>query len=193
MPNLLERHPYYQMDWGRMPKEELRLRRLRAQAWAMAMLKPGDVLIVARCGGRARVKMTGWDGHWITSASRVDIGPLDVLRVNGVDAQNPGHAADLTAGVRAWPVEVGGAASEVFQAMDKALADWVQHQVIADLSKGTLPDYMTFKVTDDGRPKFESVAPEEFFEGPISAASPQPLNSSTAGPLNSPAAKPPSS
>lgn len=56
----------------------------RIEANARAILKPGDRLRVSRCGGiRINVRMTGWDGHWITSAKHDDIAPSCIERVNG--------------------------------------------------------------------------------------------------------------
>lgn len=56
----------------------------RATTLARQMLKPGDWLYVSGCAGtRSRVRMTGWDRDWITSATRNDIHAMHILRVNG--------------------------------------------------------------------------------------------------------------
>ncbi|MFD1034124.1 hypothetical protein ACFQ15_05615 [Sphingomonas hankookensis] len=56
----------------------------RIEANARAALKPGDRLRVGRCGGtKINVRMTGWDGHWITSATYSDLAPCSIDRVNG--------------------------------------------------------------------------------------------------------------
>lgn len=64
----------------------------RAEQAARAVLKVGDVLRVRRCGGVvSTLKMTGWDGCWITSYTRNDIHPAHILKVNGksVDFTKP--------------------------------------------------------------------------------------------------------
>lgn len=62
--------------------ENRRVRRL-ATVRAMAVLKPGDRLYVARCGGiRTTITMIGWDGDWITCRTADDIAAVNVLRVN---------------------------------------------------------------------------------------------------------------
>lgn len=94
--SLVETHPYYQLDWVAMPKHERDQRRELSQAWAEATVKPGDVLFVARCGGRSRFTVARWDGKWIESKSGAnDISPLCILRINGRDASNPGHKEKL--------------------------------------------------------------------------------------------------
>ena len=56
----------------------------RIEANARVALKVGDRLRVGRCGGiTINVRMTGWDGHWITSAKHDDIAPCAIERVNG--------------------------------------------------------------------------------------------------------------
>lgn len=56
----------------------------RAQLRARATLQPGDRIVVERCGGvRPRYTFTGWDGHWATSASRNDLAPRCIIRLNG--------------------------------------------------------------------------------------------------------------
>lgn len=56
----------------------------RIEANARAALKPGDRLRVGRCGGTTiNVRMTGWNGHWITSAKHYHIAPSCIEKVNG--------------------------------------------------------------------------------------------------------------
>lgn len=56
-----------------------------AEDRARRLLKVGDRLRVARCGGqKVTVTMTGWDGRWITSAKYNDIHARHVEKVNGV-------------------------------------------------------------------------------------------------------------
>lgn len=56
----------------------------RIEQRAREVLKPGDRVRATRCGGRKiTVTMTGWDGHWITSAKHCDIAPCAIDRVNG--------------------------------------------------------------------------------------------------------------
>ena len=56
----------------------------RATARARAVLKPGDRLSVTLCAdGRGTVTMRGWDGDWITSATRNDIHAMHIIKVNG--------------------------------------------------------------------------------------------------------------
>lgn len=64
---------------------EERKQQLRAaEDRARAVLKPGDVLRVRRCAGvKSTFKMTGWDGRWITSATRSDIHAVHIEKVNG--------------------------------------------------------------------------------------------------------------
>lgn len=67
-------------DWREARKPILALIEQRARE----VLKPGDRIRASRCGGRKiTVVMTGWDGHWITSAKHNDIAPSAIDRVNG--------------------------------------------------------------------------------------------------------------
>lgn len=84
-------HPYYQLDWMGMDKAERRQRSELARQWAMDMIKLGDRITVARCGGRSTFTMAGWDGHWMVSRSGWnDLAPICVLRINGRHVVNPG-------------------------------------------------------------------------------------------------------
>ncbi|WP_310498276.1 hypothetical protein [Sandarakinorhabdus sp.] len=87
----LLQHPYYLLSWTTMSHEQRDFRRGLALQWARTVLRPGNQLLVARCGGRSTFTMANWDGHWIVSISGIDdISPLCVLRVNGRDVVNPG-------------------------------------------------------------------------------------------------------
>lgn len=56
----------------------------RIEDRAREALKAGDLLSVERCGGRTvSVRMTGWDGCWITSAVHSDLAPSSIVKVNG--------------------------------------------------------------------------------------------------------------
>lgn len=56
----------------------------RAVERARAVLQIGDRLRVERCGGSCPTyTMTGWDGRWITSASRDDLAATSVIKRNG--------------------------------------------------------------------------------------------------------------
>lgn len=80
----LKDHPYYKMDWMRLPFNVRSDLREDALDWCEKTLRVGDRLTVARCGGPStNFIFKGFDGKWIESASRSDIPPVCILKVNG--------------------------------------------------------------------------------------------------------------
>ncbi|MBO9380293.1 hypothetical protein GG804_26360 [Sphingomonas histidinilytica] len=59
----------------------------RATERARAVLKPGDRLLVTKCGGgKGTVTFQGWDKDWIVTPSRNDVHASHILKVNGKPA-----------------------------------------------------------------------------------------------------------
>ncbi len=78
----LREHPYYRIDWARLPATARNDIRMDAFRWCSENVEIGDKITVARCGGYATVRFAGWHGITMTSQALLDISPLSVLKRN---------------------------------------------------------------------------------------------------------------